>query len=115
GCAVAACGDNRGDLVDGATAPPEPACRAVFSENFAETWVGLPGCAGLLPSDGHATLRLAIPVQMIAAQLDIAIDLGAAPAAGTYTSQSLATPWSADALHAFDMPSCLYHPCNGSG
>lgn len=108
GCALAACGDGGRALSADATAP-EPACNAQFSENFTETWAGLPGCANLDPSDGHTTLRLAIPSRTLAAQLDIAIDLGAAPAPGTYTSESLATPWSADALHEFEMTSCLYH------
>ena len=106
GCALAACGDGGGAPGD---AGADPACGAVFSENFAETWTGLPGCADLAQSDGHSTLRMSIPSQTLAASLDIAIDLGAAPAPGTYTSESLATPWSADALHEFEMTSCLYH------
>jgi len=108
GCALAACGDGGGPA-DDAGAAAEPACGAVFTENFTETWTGLPGCAGLQESGGHTTLRLSVPSQTLAAQLEIAIDLGAAPAPGTYTSQSLATPWSADALHEFEMTSCLYH------
>ena len=112
GCALAACGDGGGPAGDAGGA--EPACGAVFSENFAETWTGLPGCAGLAQADGTTTLRLSIPSQTLAASLDIAIDLGAAPPPGTYSSQSLATPWSADALHEFDMTSCLYHAGAGS-
>jgi hypothetical protein len=106
-CAVVACGDSGGPGSDAGGA--EPACGAVFRENFAETWTGLPGCAGLQQADGHTTLRLSIPSQTLAASLDIAIDLGAAPTPGTYTSQNLATPWSADAVHEFEMTSCLYH------
>jgi len=106
---AAACGDNAGSIDLTPDAPAEPACAAVFRDNFAETWTGPPNCAGVDTSDGHATLRLAIPSQTIAANLAIAIDLGVAPAPGTYTSQNLATPWSADALHEFEMTSCLYH------
>lgn len=107
GCALAACGNGGAALVDGGA--PEPACTAAFSENFTEAWLGLPGCAGVDTADGHTTLRLAVPSQTIDAELAIAIDLGVAPAPGTYTSQNLATRWSADALHEFDMTSCLYH------
>lgn len=113
-CALAACGDNLVASLDGGFAEADRPCGAVFSENFAETWTGLPGCAGLEQSDGHTMLRLAVPSQTIAAQLEIAIDLGAAPAPGTYTSQNLTTPWSADALHEFEMTSCLYHAGAGS-
>ena len=107
GCVLAACGD--GDRAPGDAGSPEPACGAVFRDNFAETWTGLPGCAGLAQADGTTTLRLSIPSQTLGAPLDIAIDLGATPAPGTYSSQSFATPWSADALHEFEMTSCLYH------
>jgi hypothetical protein len=111
---LAACGDNAGVLVDAADDPTAPACAAVFRDNFAETWSGPPNCAGVELADGHATLRMLIPSETIAADLAIAIDLGAAPAPGTYTSQNLATPWSANALHEFEMTSCLYHAGNAS-
>lgn len=109
--ALAACGDNHAALVDAApdSTPPEVACAAAFSENFTEAWRGPPNCAGLDRSDGHTTLRFAIPSQTINTQFAISIDLGEAPSPGTYSAQTLVTPWSASALHEFDRTSCLYH------
>jgi hypothetical protein len=106
GCLLAACGDQQGAAVDAAAAT---ACTAAFSDNFAETSVGPANCADIDTSDGHTTLRFAIPSRTIAAPFAISIDLGLAPAPGTYTAQSLVTPWSANALHEFEMTSCLYH------
>jgi hypothetical protein len=111
GCTVLACGDNRDAPIDAAidAIPLESSCTAVFSENFAETWVGPENCATIDPSGGHTTLQFSIPSRTIEAPFAISIDLGAAPVPGTYTAQSLATPWSANALHEFEMTSCLYH------
>jgi hypothetical protein len=106
GCILAACGDQEGPAADATAAP---ACNAVFSENFMETWAGPANCADIDTSDGHTTLRFAIPSRTIAAPFAISIDLGVAPAPGTYTAQSVVTPWSASALHEFEMTSCLYH------
>jgi hypothetical protein len=114
--ALAACGDNAVAIdppIDAAIAVADsrvdPPCAAVFSDNFAETWAGPANCATLATADGHTTLQLVIPSQTIAAPFTIAIDLGSAPGPGTYTAQSLATPWQADALHELAMTSCLYH------
>ena len=100
-----ACGDNRPTLADAAGEP----CAAAFSENFAETSSAPANCPTVETADGHTTLRFAIPSKTIGADFAIAIDLGEAPSPGLYTAQSLATPWSADALHEFEMTSCLYH------
>jgi hypothetical protein len=110
-CALAACGDNRAVVVDAGfdAVPVARACTAVFSEAFPETVSGPPSCATVEASDGDTLLRFAIPSQTIAAPFMISIDLGAAPGTGTYSSDSLVAPWSADALHEFDMTSCLYH------
>jgi hypothetical protein len=105
GCLLAACGDSQGAASDAAATP----CTAAFSENFAETSVGSENCADIDTSDGHTTLRFAIPSRTIAAPFAISIDLGVAPAPGTYTARSVVTPWSATALHEFEMTSCLYH------
>ncbi|HEY0482167.1 MAG TPA: hypothetical protein VGD37_31825 [Kofleriaceae bacterium] len=110
--ALAACGDNQtapGDAAELGGIPVEVPCTAAFTENFAETWTGPVNCAAVDAADGHTTLRLAIPSRTIRAPFEISLDLGAAPAPGTYSSQTLATPWSADALHELDMTSCLYH------
>jgi len=107
---LAACGDNgRPAPADGTGTAVESPCAAKFSENFTEAWAGPVNCAAIETVDGHTTLQFAIPSQKLASELAITIDLGEAPAAGTYTSQTLATPWSADALHEFEMTSCLYH------
>jgi hypothetical protein len=98
-------GDQDGAPVDAAAT----ACTAAFSENFAETSVASTNCADVETSDGHTTLRFAIRSRTIGAPFAISIDLGGAPAPGTYTAQSLVTPWSASALHEFEMTSCLYH------
>lgn len=89
--------------------PATAACSASFSDNFAETWSGPPSCAAITIADGHTMLALSIPVKTLDAPLDVSIDLGEAAAPGTYTAQTLATPWRADALHEFEMTSCLYH------
>jgi hypothetical protein len=111
GCALAACGDDRAAPADAAVdgGPAAPACAAAFSENFTEAWTGPANCADLATADGHTTLRFAIPSRTIGAAFAISIDLGEAPPPGTYTAQSLVTPWSASALHEFEMTSCLYH------
>jgi hypothetical protein len=104
-CLLAACGD------DGRPTPDTGAdgCAAEFTDNFAETSRDAANCATLETAGGHTTLKFAVPSQKISAPFEIAIDLGESPAPGLYTSQSLATPWSADALHEFEMTSCLYH------
>jgi hypothetical protein len=111
GGALAACGDNHAVLADAAIDghPVEPACTAAFSDNFTEAWAGPANCATVDTAGGHTTLAFAIPSQTIGAPFTISIDLGAAPPPGTYTAQSLVTPWRADALHEFEMTSCLYH------
>ena len=103
-----ACGGSGPTSPDAALEAVAP-CSAAFHDNFTETWTGPPNCAAVETKDGTTTLRFAIPSQKLGAELAIAIDLGAAPAPGTYSSQNLATPWSADALHEFEMTSCLYH------
>jgi len=111
GCALAACGDNR-ELADTAAVDARqaaPACTAAFSEDFTESSAGPANCATLATADGDTMLQLSIPSQTIAAAFEISIDLGAAPGAGTYTSESLIAPWSASGLHEFDMTSCFYH------
>ncbi|HMG21548.1 MAG TPA: hypothetical protein VK607_09540 [Kofleriaceae bacterium] len=105
GATGAGCGDNRPTEGEAAGEP----CAAAFSENFAETSSDPANCPAVETADGHTTLRFALPSQTIGAEFAIAIDLGEAPSPGLYTAQSLATPWSADALHEFEMTSCLYH------
>ena len=112
GCALAACGDDHDVPADAPGSPAEPACVASFSENFTESWAGPTNCATIDTAngnDGHTTLRFAIPSRTIDAPFMISIDLGESPSPGTYTAQNLTTPWSADALHEFEMTSCLYH------
>lgn len=105
-CALAACGDN----LPRVEPPPPTGCAAAFSENFAETSVSPGNCARIAADDsGHAMLTFEVRSTTIDAPFQISIDLGEAPSAGSYTSQSLATPWQASALHEFEMTSCLYH------
>ncbi|HEX4423492.1 MAG TPA: hypothetical protein VH165_36535 [Kofleriaceae bacterium] len=111
---LAACGDNfaapdvAAVSIDAPAVAVAPPCKAVFSDNFVETWSGPTGCA-TLAVNGDTTLGLSIPSQTLGVPFAISIDLGAAPGTGTYTSETLTTPWSVDALHEFDMTSCLYH------
>lgn len=108
GCALAACGDHPLAAPDAGPAAEAPApCGAVFRDNFAETWAGPADCARVGRADGHATLAFAIPSRAIAGDLAIAIDLGAAPVPGTYSSQGL-TSWRASAVRAFDGTACFY-------
>ncbi len=107
---VAACGGHDAAVVDAAPdTAPAPACTAVFRDNFAETWAGPVDCAEVGTADGHTTLAFTIPSRTIETDVAIAIDLGAAPTAGTYTAESLVTPWSAHARHDFEMTVCVYH------
>ncbi|MEO7729644.1 MAG: hypothetical protein ABIY55_01625 [Kofleriaceae bacterium] len=118
-CALAACGDNRvavdaandvaSDAASPVDAPVAPACGAVFSDNFAETWSGPANCATLATADGHTTLAFVIPSQAIDAPFTISIDLGSTPGPGTYSAASLPTPWQVDGLHQLGLTSCLYH------
>lgn len=104
--ALAACGDNLPRIEP----PPPTGCAAAFSENFAETSVSPGNCAKLADDDtGHTMLTFQVKSETIGAPFEISIDLGEAPSPGSYTSQSLATPWQANALHEFEMTSCLYH------
>jgi hypothetical protein len=103
GCVLAACGDNLAGTL------PDPPCTATFSDNFTETSTTTANCPSVEIADGHTTLRFAIAVDTIAAELAVALDLGDAPTSGVYTAQSLGMPWSASALHELEMTSCLYH------
>jgi hypothetical protein len=107
---LAACGDNRATpdaAVD--AVPPDPVCSAAFTDNFTEAWSGPANCATVATAADHTALQLIIPSRTVSADFAISLDLGSAPGPGTYSSETLITPWSADALHELDMTSCLYH------
>lgn len=114
---LAACGDNRlgtaspaDALTDGAIAHDPPSCQATFSENFVERWDGPADCGEMTidADSGDAVLGLSIPSSYLGVSFEVAIDLGASPGAGTYSSQSSGNDWHVSALKEFDMTSCLY-------
>jgi hypothetical protein len=109
-CVLGGCGDNR--VAPDAMA--EITCTAAFTDNFTESSTRAANCPSLDTADGHATLRFSIPSQTIGAAFAIAVDLGEAATPGVYTAQNLATPWTATALHEFEMTSCLYNAGAGA-
>jgi len=99
---VAACGnDHRApDAGDDATAH---ACAAVLTGNFAESSTDPANC----PTLAGGTLAFSIPVHTLATTLDVAIDLGATPTPGAYSSDAAMT-WSARAAQLIGNGICLY-------
>jgi len=86
-------------------APPPPAdCAATLSGNFAET-VPLPAnCATV---SGTTTLAFSVPSVYLGTSIAIAIDLGATPEPGMYSSESVAS-WSAMATQMIGNAKCIY-------
>ncbi len=104
--AIAACGN--GDAVgDAAADGTEPACMASFTGNFTETSL-ITACAQVEPD---AVLAIVVPSTMLGTSFKIAIDLGAAPAAAAYSSETVAT-WSATASEPVGGPDCIYLASN---
>jgi hypothetical protein len=116
GCGLAACGGGDGAAPgpDAAVGGDASACRATFSANFAETWAGPANCAQLATAAGDTTLQLAIPSTKLGTELAISFDLGASPTPGTYSTQNLVTPWSANATQELDMTACFYQAGTGA-
>lgn len=105
-CVLAACGSD-----DAGTDAPLAGndCTATLSGNYSET-ATVPGCAML----SDHTLELAIPSTTIGTSYAISVDLGAAAASGTYTSQTLAT-WSSLATETTGLSGeCLFSAGNAA-
>lgn len=99
--AVAACGDNQAARVPVDASPPPP-CTARLSGNVTTTWTG-PTCASLAGD----RLSFAIPAAPFDQPMAIALELAPAPAAGTYSSDTVST-WSALASRTLDFVTCHY-------
>ena len=88
----------------GDAAPPDATtCVATFGDNFADTTSSPAACATVT----GGTLTFAIDSQALGSTLAIAIELGAAPAIGTYSSETIAT-WSTAAARSIDDGGCVY-------
>ena len=88
--------------------PARKACTAEFTGNFADGSTGEPTCASLEQADAGArgwSLRFRAEAPTANTTLTGAIGLGAAPHAGTLTSQSSDEEWSARATRE---PGCIY-------
>lgn len=94
GCAACpACGDNT----------PGPACTATFSGGFADTTSSPAVC----PMLAEGQLVLAIDSRVLGAEADVVFELGASPALGRYSSQTLAT-WHAVEARSLGGGACVY-------
>lgn len=103
--ALAGCGD---DVPPPADAPAAAAgCTADFTGNFAET-AHAASCVRLIAdAAGATTLSLSIPVMTLATKLTVSIDLGASPAPGSYSSETVAL-WNALASQRLGEGACVY-------
>jgi hypothetical protein len=99
--ALAAC-DGAHDVAPDAPSCPDAgpactsACIATFSGNFAASSANAANCASLQPatSSSDVELAFALAAPMLDAPLQISIDLGTSPGAGTFSSET-STMWSA--------------------
>ncbi len=103
-CIALGCGDNAPPPPDAAVPPPPAPCVATFAGNFAETVELAPGCA---TASTAGTIALALPSTVLATVDAIAIDLGAAPAIGNYSSATVHA-WSARATVQHGSDVCIY-------
>lgn len=77
-------------------------CPASFSGNFADGSTDAANCARLA-----GALQFTVPSQVIGAPLMISLDLGDAPAAGPYSSETVAH-WSAVQARSIGNGACVY-------
>lgn len=82
------------------------ACTAQFSGNFAETSSSPVDCATVMAGSDVA-LGFAIESTTLVATVQVAIDLGATPSAGVYSSDTVQT-WSAMAFQSIGNGGCEY-------
>jgi hypothetical protein len=101
---LAGCGSGAAlpDAACGDAALCADACPATFSGNFADHSLAAANCARLDPA-----LELSIASPVIGAPLAISLDLGAAPAAGPYSSETVAH-WSAVQARSIGDGACVY-------
>ena len=85
--------------------PCNGACPAALAGNFDETTSAPANCATFAPP---ATLTFSLPSRALGNPIAISIDLGGAAAAGTYSSDTIAT-WSAIVARSIgDDGACVY-------
>ncbi len=108
--ALAACGDNAGKPVDAPGPDAATGCTATFTGNFAETGV-FATCAMVAAGMPDATLTFTVPTVTLGTSFAVTIDLGPAPSAGEYSSETVAT-WSARAVERVGDGPCLYNAGN---
>ncbi len=97
---AAGCGDNAA-----ASSP----CTATFAGGFTDTVRGPAACASLAAQAGSADqlLDFAIDSRVLGAQVIVSIDLGAAPATGEYSSETIGTWHAVEARSILD-GACFY-------
>ena len=100
---LAACGDNLHGVDAGAT------CTATFAGGFVDTTSSGAACAQVGKASGSddVLLGFAIDSRVLGAQATISIDLGVAPATGSYSSETLAT-WHAVEARSINDGACVY-------
>jgi hypothetical protein len=108
---LVACGGN-GNSTTPTCADAGPACGSacavVFTGNFASSSTSAANCAQVGPgSGGDTVLAFSLGTDDLDAPLAITIDLGAAPVAGAYSSETSAD-WSALGLHQAAAGACVY-------
>jgi hypothetical protein len=101
--ACAACGDDAGAVDAGA------GCAANFTGAYAD-YASSPATCAMLSTDsasGDQLLEFSIDSHTLGAEVMIEIDLGAAPATGPYTSETLGT-WHAVEADSRADGGCVY-------
>jgi hypothetical protein len=83
-------------------------CTAQFAGDFAESATA-GSCATItIDGSGETMLALAIPSATLAPEVAASFDLGASPAPGAYSSDSVTT-WSARGVQTIGTGACVYN------
>ncbi len=86
------------------------ACPVAFSGNFAESTLSGASCATVTTPD--TTLAFSIDSSAIGSPLAVSIDLGSAPGAGAYSSETIAS-WTAVAAKSIGDGGCVFSAGTG--
>jgi hypothetical protein len=87
---------------------PDAACTAQFEGDFAEM-ASAGSCATVsIDGSGDTVLDLAIPSATLAPGVAASFGLGASPAPGTYSSDSVTT-WTARGVQTIGTGACVYN------
>ena len=87
---------------------PPGSCHVDLSGNFTESSDTTDACPKLAPDDaGHLILSATVASTTLGTSFDISVDLGPTPAAGLYSSETVAT-WNALAIQEKGQGECIF-------